>query len=259
MDPKLAKAIVQASEEVMAGTLDSQFPIDIFQTGSGTSTNMNANEVIANRANVLLGTPLGGKGLVHPNDHVNMGQSSNDVIPTAIHVAALLAVEKDLLPALRELEGSLGRKAKEFDPVIKLGRTHLMDAMPVRLGQVFGGYATQVRTIASQLFQALQRVHKVPPDYLTYLETAAMLHEVGYFVNRHGRHRRFAVHGERPPDPGVRPSQGGQHQARPGGRADRNARPFGVGSLRTAPRPDTPRISQGSWQNAHTARVGCAT
>ena len=144
LDPKLAKAIVQASEEVMAGTLDSQFPIDIFQTGSGTSTNMNANEVIANRANVLLGTPLGGKGLVHPNDHVNMGQSSNDVIPTAIHVAALLAVEKDLIPALRELEGSLGRKAKEFDPIVKAGRTHLMDATPIRLGQEFSGYESQV-------------------------------------------------------------------------------------------------------------------
>src|SRR5437899_200448 len=144
LDPKLAKAIVQASEEVMAGTLDSQFPVDIFQTGSGTSTNMNANEVIANRANVLLGIPLGGKGPIHPNDHVNMGQSSNDVIPTAIHVAALLAVEKDLIPALRELEGSLGRKAKEFDPIVKAGRTHLMDATPIRLGQEFSGYESQV-------------------------------------------------------------------------------------------------------------------
>jgi len=144
LDPKLARAIVQASEEVIDGTLDSQFPLDIFQTGSGTSTNMNANEVIANRANVLLGIPLGGKGPIHPNDHVNMGQSSNDVIPTAIHVAALLAVEKDLLPALRELEGSLGRKAKEFDPIVKAGRTHLMDATPIRLGQEFSGYESQV-------------------------------------------------------------------------------------------------------------------
>src|SRR5437870_3168380 len=144
LDPKLARAIVQASEEVIDGTLDSQFPLDIFQTGSGTSTNMNANEVIANRANVLLGIPLGGKGPIHPNDHVNMGQSSNDVSPTAIHVAALLAVEKDLLPALRELEGSLGRKAKEFDPIVKAGRTHLMDATPIRLGQEFSGYQSQI-------------------------------------------------------------------------------------------------------------------
>ncbi|TLZ59858.1 MAG: class II fumarate hydratase [Methanobacteriota archaeon] len=144
LDPKLAKAIVQAAEEVMAGTLDGHFPLDIFQTGSGTSTNMNANEVIANRANMILGSPLGTKGPVHPNDHVNMGQSSNDVIPTAIHVAALLAVEQDLLPALRELEASLGKKAKEFDPVVKAARTHLMDATPIRLGQEFSGYESQV-------------------------------------------------------------------------------------------------------------------
>src|SRR5207249_2131889 len=144
LDPKLAKTIVHAAEEVMEGTLDGHFPLDIFQTGSGTSTNMNANEVIANRANVILGSPLGTKGPVHPNDHVNMGQSSNDVIPTAIHVAALLAFEQDLLPALRELEASLGKKAKEFDPVVKAARTHLMDATPIRLGQEFSGYESQV-------------------------------------------------------------------------------------------------------------------
>ncbi len=144
LDAKLARAIVQASEEVMAGKLDAQFPLDVFQTGSGTSTNMNANEVIAARANEILGTPPGQKGPVHPNDHVNMGQSSNDVIPAAIHVAALVAVEQDLLPALRELEESLGKKAKEFDPIVKSGRTHLMDATPIRLGQEFSGYASQV-------------------------------------------------------------------------------------------------------------------
>ncbi len=144
LDPKLGKAIVQAAEEVMAGTLDVHFPLDIFQTGSGTSTNMNANEVIANRANILLGSPLGTKGPVHPNDDVNMGQSSNDVIPTAIHIAALLAIEKDLLPALAELRASLGKKAKEFDPIVKAARTHLMDATPIRLGQEFSGYESQV-------------------------------------------------------------------------------------------------------------------
>src|SRR5437867_2139227 len=144
LDPKLAAAIIQASEEVIAGMHDAQFPLDIFQTGSGTSTNMNANEVIANRANQILGVPLGTKGLVHPNDHVNMGQSSNDVIPTAIHIAALTAIEQDLLPALGELEASLRKKAKEFDPIVKSGRTHLMDATPIRLGQEFGGYASQV-------------------------------------------------------------------------------------------------------------------
>ncbi len=144
LDSKLGKAIVQASQEVMDGKLDEQFPLDIYQTGSGTSTNMNANEVIANRANEILGTALGEKGAVHPNDHVNMGQSSNDVIPTAIHVAAVIAIDQDLLPALRELEDSLARKAKEFDPIVKSGRTHLMDATPIRLGQEFSGYQSQV-------------------------------------------------------------------------------------------------------------------
>ncbi len=144
LDPKLTRAIIQAAEEIAEGKLDAHFPIDIFQTGSGTSTNSNANEVIANRANEILGTPLGTKGSVHPNDHANMGQSSNDVIPSAIHVAALVAIEQDLLPALRDLEKSLTTKAKEFDPIVKTGRTHLMDATPIRLGQEFGGYASQV-------------------------------------------------------------------------------------------------------------------
>ena len=144
LDPKLARAVIQASDEVAEGKLDAHFPIDIFQTGSGTSTNSNANEVIANRANEVLGTPLGDKGPVHPNDHVNMSQSSNDVIPSTIHVAALVAIEQDLLPALRDLEKSLTTKAKEFDPIVKTGRTHLMDATPIRLGQEFGGYASQV-------------------------------------------------------------------------------------------------------------------
>ncbi|OGS48277.1 MAG: aspartate ammonia-lyase [Euryarchaeota archaeon RBG_16_68_13] len=144
LDSKLGKAIVKAADEVMDGTLDEQFPLDVFQTGSGTSTNMNANEVIANRANEILGVKLGEKGPVHPNDHVNMGQSSNDVIPTAIHVASLLAIDQDLLPALRELEETLLKKSKEFDPVVKAGRTHLMDATPIRLGQEFSGYVSQV-------------------------------------------------------------------------------------------------------------------
>jgi fumarate hydratase class II len=144
LDSKIGKAIVQACQEVMDGKLDEQFPLDIYQTGSGTSTNMNANEVIANRANEILGVALGEKGPVHPNDHVNMGQSSNDVIPTAIHVAAVIAMDQDLLPALRELEDSLARKAKEFDPVVKAGRTHLMDATPIRLGQEFSGYHAQI-------------------------------------------------------------------------------------------------------------------
>ena len=144
LDSKLGKAISKAAQEIMDGKFDSQFPLDVFQTGSGTSTNMNANEVIASRANEILGQAFGEKGPVHPNDHVNMGQSSNDVIPTAIHVAALMAIDQDLLPALRELEESLAKKAKEFDPIVKSARTHLMDATPIRLGQEFSGYVSQI-------------------------------------------------------------------------------------------------------------------
>ena len=144
LDTKLGKAIVQASDEVIAGKLDAQFPLDVFQTGSGTSTNMNANEGIANRANEILGGSLRANGPVHPNDHVTRRRSSNAVTPAAIHVAALLAVEQDLLPALRELEESLAKKAREFDPIVKAARTHLMDATPIRLGQEFSGYASQV-------------------------------------------------------------------------------------------------------------------
>jgi fumarate hydratase, class II len=139
LDRERGEAIAQAAGEVAEGAFDADFPLDIFQTGSGTSTNMNANEVIAHRANEL----LGGKR-VHPNDDVNMGQSSNDVIPTAIHLAALLSIHEDLMPALGELAASLERKATEFWPVIKTGRTHLQDATPIRLGQEFEGFKGQV-------------------------------------------------------------------------------------------------------------------
>lgn len=138
-----ADAITAAADEVMEGSFDDHFVVDIFQTGSGTSTNMNANEVIANRATEILGGELGSK-LVHPNDHVNFGQSSNDVIPTAMHVAAVSAIELDLIPALTNLKESLEAKAVEFDDVLKSGRTHLQDATPVRLGQEFSGYAAQI-------------------------------------------------------------------------------------------------------------------
>ncbi len=137
LDERIGNAIAAAADEVIAGRLDDQFVLDIFQTGSGTSTNMNANEVIASRAGQILGD--GTK--VHPNDQVNMGQSSNDVIPTAMHVAARVAIHEDLLPALERLRDALQAKAEEFDDVVKSGRTHLMDATPVRLGQEFGGYA----------------------------------------------------------------------------------------------------------------------
>ena len=139
-----AEAIGRAAEEVIEGVHDDQFVVDIFQTGSGTSTNMNVNEVIANRATELLGGERGEK-LVHPNDHVNASQSSNDVIPTAIHIAAVATLRETTIPALERLGVALEAKATEFDPIVKSGRTHLMDATPVRLGQEFGGYATQVR------------------------------------------------------------------------------------------------------------------
>ena len=153
LDPKLAKAIRQAAQEVIEGRLDDQFPVDIFQTGSGTSSNMNANEVIANRAAELLGGERGSK-LVHPNDHVNLGQSSNDVVPSAIHLAALEQIDKALIPALKRLYTALAAKAKEFDPIVKIGRTHLQDATPIRLGQEFSGYARQIEL-------GIQRVERV--------------------------------------------------------------------------------------------------
>src|SRR6478736_4153497 len=135
LDAELAERIAAAGDEIAEGRHDDQFPIDVFQTGSGTSSNMNANEVIAN---------LAGDG-AHPNDHVNMGQSSNDVFPSAVHLAALDEVTRDLLPAMGSLQAALEEKAKQFADVVKAGRTHLMDAVPVTLGQEFGGYAAQVR------------------------------------------------------------------------------------------------------------------
>ncbi len=145
LDDAVGAAIEDAARAVADGSYDAHFPIDVFQTGSGTSSNMNANEVIANAANEALGAPLGSKAPVHPNDHVNMGQSSNDVIPTAIHVAATLALTEDLLPALDHLADTIAQRAQEHADVVKTGRTHLMDAMPVTLGQEMGAWANQVR------------------------------------------------------------------------------------------------------------------
>ncbi len=151
IDAVLAAAIRQAADEVMDGKLDDHFPLDIFQTGSGTSTNTNANEVIANRGSQILGSDI------HPNDHVNYGQSSNDVIPTAIHMAAVAAIREDLLPALKVLADELAAKSVEFSDVVKSGRTHLMDATPVTLGQEFGGWASQVR-------KGIERITAALPD-----------------------------------------------------------------------------------------------
>jgi fumarate hydratase class II len=175
LDRKIAEAIIQAAQEVVEGKLDGEFVLDIFQTGSGTSTNMNANEVISNRAIELLGGQIGSKSPVHPNDHVNLGQSSNDVIPTAIHLAALQVVERELLPALRRLHEALLSKAVEFDRVVKIGRTHLQDATPVRLGQEFGGYARQIEL-------AVARVEQIRPSLA---ELALGGTAVGTGINTH--------------------------------------------------------------------------
>ena len=160
LDPPTANAIIAAAQEVIDGQLDAHFVLDIFQTGSGTSTNTNANEVIANRAAQILGADLGSR-LVHPNDHVNMGQSSNDVIPTAIHLAALLSIKDDLIPALDTLATQLERKSNEFWPIIKTGRTHLQDATPIRLGQEFLGYAGQARYSIQRMQRAQDALAEV--------------------------------------------------------------------------------------------------
>jgi fumarate hydratase, class II len=152
LDPDKAERIATAAERVASGELDDQFPIDVFQTGSGTSSNMNANEVIAT---------LAGED-VHPNDDVNMGQSSNDVFPSAVHLAALDQLSHDLIPALEQLANSLGLKSQEFDDVVKSGRTHLMDAVPVTLGQEFSGYAAQVRQGVDRVRDTLERVGQIP-------------------------------------------------------------------------------------------------
>jgi fumarate hydratase, class II len=161
VDAERAQAIRQASNEVIDGTLDSQFPVDIFQTGSGTSTNMNTNEVVAGRANEILTGTRGGKSPVHPNDHVNYGQSSNDTIPTAIHVAVAVEVNETLLPALRRLHGALDAKAKAWDDVIKIGRTHLMDATPIRMGQEAGAWARQVELSIARVEGTLPRLYEL--------------------------------------------------------------------------------------------------
>src|SRR5579875_3298969 len=152
LDGDVAERIAAAAERVANGEVDEHFPIDVFQTGSGTSSNMNANEVIAN---------LAGEG-VHPNDHVNMGQSSNDVFPSAVHLAALDTATNDLLPALEQLERSFAAKAEEFKDIVKSGRTHLMDAVPVTLGQEFAGYAAQIRLGARRVSNALPQVGQIP-------------------------------------------------------------------------------------------------
>ena len=175
LDEEIRNGIVEAAEEVVDGELDKHFVLDVFQTGSGTSTNMNANEVISNRAIQIMGGELGSKDPVHPNDHVNMGQSSNDVIPTAIHLSALISIKEDLLPGLEKLQSALEEKASQFDDVVKTGRTHLQDATPIRLGQEFKGYAGQIQ-------RGIQRVQKAREDLA---EVALGGTAVGTGVNTH--------------------------------------------------------------------------
>ncbi len=162
VSPEKTDLIEKAAEEVFRGTLDAHFVVDVFQTGSGTSTNMNANEVIANRCSQLAGTELGSKKPVHPNDHVNQSQSSNDTFPTALHIAVAQALQSQLIPALKGLRNSLGAKADEFHDVLKIGRTHLMDATPVRLGQEFGGYTRQVDLAVVRANKALKALFELP-------------------------------------------------------------------------------------------------
>ena len=156
-----ARAIAAAAQQVIDGEFDGQFPIDVYQTGSGTSTNTNANEVIATRATEILGGERGSR-LVHPNDHVNLGQSSNDVIPTAIQLAAAMAIQDELVPSLERLQKALEAKSKEFWPVIKTGRTHLQDATPIRLGQEFKGYAGQIEESIRRARGAVDELARIP-------------------------------------------------------------------------------------------------
>src|ERR1700732_2757666 len=159
IEQRRARAINRAAREVIDGKLDDQFPLVVWQTGSGTQTNMNLNEVIANRANELLGGKLGAKQPVHPNDHVNMSQSSNDAFPTAMHIAAATGIEADLVPALRELHRALRKKQKAFAHIVKIGRTHPQDATPLTLGQEFSGYAAQVESGIARLHAAVKDLY----------------------------------------------------------------------------------------------------
>jgi fumarate hydratase class II len=159
LDPKIANAIVQAADEVISGKLDDHFPLVVWQTGSGTQSNMNANEVLSNRAIEILGGQLGSKKPVHPNDHVNMSQSSNDTYPTAMHVAAAIEIHQRLLPGLEQLRKGLEEKANKFNHIIKIGRTHTQDATPLTLGQEFGGYAQQVAYGIERITSTLPRLY----------------------------------------------------------------------------------------------------
>jgi fumarate hydratase class II len=185
LDPKIGEAMVKAADEIIDGTLSAEFPLVVWQTGSGTQSNMNANEVIANRAIEILGGVIGSKDPVHPNDHVNMGQSSNDTFPTAMHIAAAVEAHESLIPALKSLQDALNAKVKAFKDIVKIGRTHLQDATPITLGQEFSGYAQQVENGITRVQNALPHI----------MELAQGGTAVGSGINsRKGFDTRFADH-----------------------------------------------------------------
>jgi fumarate hydratase class II len=218
IESRVADAIVAASDEVISGQLDGQFVLDVYQTGSGTSSNMNANEVIAHRAGQILSHDAGSRP-VHPNDHVNMGQSSNDVIPTAMQVAACVGIASDLIPALGHLHEALRAKADAFDGIIKSGRTHLMDATPVRLGQAFGGFASQVELGIRRMQEAAADMAELP------LGGTA----VGTGINTHPKFASLAI-GRISEMTGVQFSEAANHFER---QATRDTVVFAHGALNT--------------------------
>lgn len=180
LDEKRAKLIVRACDSIAKGEHDRHFPVDVFQTGSGTSTNMNVNEVVANLCAQYQKKPIGSrdhKGAVHPNDHVNMGQSSNDTFPTAMQIAGAMKIREELIPALKRLQKSLEKKAKKFDRIVKIGRTHLMDATPIRLGQEFSGYAAQAEYSVTRAERALNRLAENLPIGGTAVGTGINTHK----------------------------------------------------------------------------------
>jgi fumarate hydratase class II len=177
LDSKISKAITQACDEILDGNFNDQFKVDVFQTGSGTSSNMNINEVVANRASEILGGKLGSREPVHPNDHVNLGQSSNDVIPSAIHISVYMDIANKLLPSLTKLEKSLLDKKKQFDSIIKIGRTHLQDATPISLGQEFSGYVYQIK----------KSINRIQDAQKSLLDLALGGTAVGTGINTHAK------------------------------------------------------------------------
>ena len=183
LDKRRANAIAKACDHVLSHKLDGQFPIDIFQAGAGTCINMNVNEVVANKAIEILGGRKGDYNMVHPNDHVNMSQSTNDTMPSTVHIAAYLAIREELIPSLKRLEATLDRKSAEFRTIVKIGRTHMQDAVPMTLGQEFSGYRWAVKNTTKMLLDAQARLLEIP------LSGTA----VGTEINADGRYAHYAV------------------------------------------------------------------